>query len=187
MAIHNLKSYRNTCRIITSHLKPFINETYYQKEKVITLNKKGREFIGSEKDEVKISPQAIHYLLRNETYIYFKCPIGWKNEYAIKAQKSGGHMADIIIGGGLSLSNENKLFTDAAFQRNGYLHLIEVDNERKMADNKKKIETYKEILPAYKSQNPALYFFTKSELRKRQLQEWLKGIRHEVLTFEEIR
>lgn len=184
--IHELKSYRNTCRIISSHLKPFINETFYQKEKVITLNKKGREFIGSDKDEVKISPLAIHYLLRNETFIYFECPEDWENEYTIEADINGHFTKDIVIQG-LSISNKKKLHSDGAFRRNGYLYLVEVDNERKMLDNKKKIETYKEILPAYKNENPVVYFFTKTENRKRQFQEWLKGIKHKVMTFDEIR
>jgi hypothetical protein len=184
--IHNLKSYRNTCRIISSHLKPFINETFYQKEKVMTLNKRGREFIGTDSSEMKPGPQSIHSLLRNEVYIYFKCPGDWKNEYAIKTV-SNPHINSGIIFNGLNLSGEKKLFADAAFKRNGYLHLIEVDNERKMLDNKKKIETYYEILPKYQNENPVVYFFTETVNRKHQLQEWLNGIKSHVLTFEEIR
>jgi hypothetical protein len=182
--IHDL-NYRNACRIITTQLRPYIHETYFQKEKVITLNKKGRELIASDKDEIKISTQTIHYLLRNEVYLHFKCPSDWKNEHAIEAHVSGHFGSDIVFNG-LTLSNKKKVVVDAVFQRNGYLHLIEVDNTQEMRANKKKIETYKEILPYVKEGTPILYFFTTTENRKRKLIEWCKGMRHEVYTFDEL-
>lgn len=186
LEIHDLKSYRNACRIITTQLRPFIHETYYQKEKVMYLNKKGREFIASEKGDIQINQHTLHSLLRNEVYIHFKCPLDWKNEYPLEANIKG-QMSGEILFQGLTLSNKKKVIADAVFVRNGYLHLIEVDNERKMIDNQKKIDTYREILPAYKNQTPILYFVTKTESRKRKLEEWLKGIRHEIMTFEEIK
>lgn len=184
LEIHDLKSYSNTCRIIKTQLRPYIHETYFQKEKVMYLNKKGRELIASEKEELKISLQTIHYLLRNEVYIYFKCPPDWKNEYSIeeKVESFSG-----ITFNGLSLSNKKKVVPDAVFTRNGYQYLIEVDNTQDMRVNKKKIEAYREILPNLKAATPILYFFTTTENRKRKLEEWLKGIRHEVMTFEEIK
>ncbi|MDP4087115.1 MAG: hypothetical protein Q8934_21365 [Bacillota bacterium] len=182
--IHKL-NYRNLCRIINSHLRPFIHETYYQREKVIYLNKKGREMIASDR-EITVNQQTLHSLMRNEVYIYFNCPQDWKIEYTIESNVNASN--DIQINSlGLTLSTKKKLNVDAVFKRNGYLHLIEVDNERKMIDNFKKIESYKEILPGYKNETPILYFFTKTESRKRKLEEKLKGIRHEVLTFEEIK
>jgi hypothetical protein len=186
LEIHDLKSYRNACRIITSHLRPFIHETYYQKEKVMYLNKKGREFIASEKGDIQINQHTLHSLLRNEVYMHFKCPFDWKNEHTLEANAKGQISGEILFQG-LTLSNKKKVIADAVFSRNGYLYVIEVDNERKMIDNKKKIESYKEILPVYKNQNPVLYFFTKTESRKGKLQEWLKGINHKVMTFEEIK
>lgn len=186
LEIHDLKSYRNACRIITTQLRPFITETFYQKEKVMYLNKKGREFIASEKGDIQINQHTLHSLLRNEVYIHFKCPLDWKNEHPLEANVKG-QMNGGILFQGLTLSNKKKVIADAVFSRNGYLYLIEVDNERKMIDNHKKIETYREILPAYKDQTPFLYFVTKTESRKRKLEEWLKGINHKVMTFEEIR
>lgn len=124
--------------------------------------------------------------MRNEVYIYFKCPHDWKNEHLLEKNEKALNSFGISFQG-LSLSNKKKVICDAIFKRNGYLYLIEVDNERKMIDNKKKIESYREVLPAFKDQTPILYFFTKTESRKKKLTEWLKGIRHEVLTFEEIR
>ncbi len=183
--IHQL-NYRNTCRIISTQLRPYIHETYFNKEKVIYLNKKGREFIASEKDEVKVSVQTIHSLLRNEVYIYFQCPYNWEIEYKLLASiEQPNHFG--ISFQGLSLSNKKTVISDAVFKRNGYFYLIEVDNTQDMRVNKKKIETYREVLPSYKDETPFLYFFTQTESRKKKLEEWLKGIRNKVLLFEEIR
>lgn len=185
LAIHDLKSYRNACRIITTQLRPFIHETYYQNEKVMYLNKKGKEFIGSEKEDIKISQRTLHDLLRNEVYIYLRCPIDWKNEYVLEVKQKQNKLG--INFGNLNVVAKKKVIADAAFSRNGYFHLVEVDNERKMIDNRKKIESYREVLPAYKDKLPILMFFTKTEHRKQKLEEWLKGLRSEVKTFDEIR
>lgn len=184
--IHDLKSYRNACRIITTQLRPFIHETYYQKEKVMYLNKKGREFIASEKGEIQVNQHTLHSLLRNEVYMHFQCPADWKNESPLET-KINAQTSGIIFNSSLPLMEKKKVICDAVFKRNGYLYLIEVDNERKMIDNQKKIGAYREVLPAYKDETPILYFFTKTESRKRKLAEWLKGIRHEVIMFDEIR
>jgi hypothetical protein len=180
--IHKL-NYRNVCRIISSHLRPFIHETYYQREKVIYLNKRGREMIASD-HEVQVTSHTLHSLMRNDVYIHFDCPQDWKNEYILETNVNG---PSDIQSFGLTLSTKKKMQADAMFKRNGYMYLVEVDNERKMIDNRKKIESYREVLPSYKSETPILYFFTKTESRKRKLAEWLKGIRHEVLTFDEIK
>lgn len=150
------------------------------------MNKKGRNFIASESPEFEVSSQTIHSLLRNEVYIHFQCPQNWKNEYALEVNVKPRKAFDIAVQG-VSISSKRKIISDAVFKRNGYFHIIEVDNTQDMRANKKKIETYKEILPAYKDETPILYFFTKTESRKKKLQEWLKGIHHKVFTFEEIR
>jgi hypothetical protein len=166
-------------------MEPYIIETYYEKEKVIYLNKAGKEFIASTSEESKRG-LMLHTLMRNEVYIHFKCPYDWKNEYTLEVDSKPQNSFQIQFKG-LSLSNKKKVVADAVFKRNGYLHLIEVDNERKMIDNKKKIENYREVLPAYKNDSPILYIFTKTENRKQKFEEWLKGINHKVITFEEIR
>lgn len=166
-------------------MQPYLIESYYEKEKVFYLNKLGREFIASSSEEAKRG-FMLHTLMRNEVYIYFKCPYDWKSEYPLESSSKPQNSYQIQFKG-VSLSNKKKVVADAVFKRNGYLHLIEVDNERKMIDNKRKIETYREVLPAYKGETPILYFFTKTENRKSKLIEWLKGINHKVLTFDEIR
>jgi hypothetical protein len=177
LEIHDLKSYKNTCRIITSQLRPFIHESYFQKEKVIYLNKKGRDMIASDKEEIKITQQTIHSLLRNEVYIFFKGPADWKNEFLIETNVNGQLGSDIIFQG-VTLSNKKKVVPDAVFSRNGYQYLIEIDHTQDMRINKKKIDTYREIMPYLKDGIPLLYFFTTTENRKRKLAEWMKGIRH---------
>ena len=174
--IHDLKSYRNACRVV-KQLSPYIHETYFEKEKVIYLNKEGRELIGSTK-EMKKNSLMQHTLLANEIYLYFNCPFDWKREYTLEMEHS--NLTGISFNGiGLV---KKKVVSDAAFSRNGYLHLIEIDNKRDMADNRKKINNYLENMkPNYK-----LYIFTTTKQRKRKFEEWLKK-RGEVFLFEEIK
>lgn len=135
--IHDLKSYRNACRVV-KQLSPYINESFHNKEKIIHLNKAGRELIGSINEENKRS-LLDHTFLRNEVYIYFKCPHDWKNEYSIEFEEKTINSFGISFGN-MPVVSKRKIIADAVFNRNGYMHLIEVDNQRKMIDNKKKIQ-----------------------------------------------
>ena len=183
--INDLKSYRNACYAVKK-LDGFINETYVNKEKVIYLNKAGRELIGSSK-EVKKTPLIEHSLLRNEVYLYFNCPVDWKTEYPTEIEIKAPSPLEMRIKG-LKAISKKKIVSDAAFVRNGYLHLIEIDNTRNMSDNKKKIELYAEIIPSLKQHVPVLFFFTISEVRKRKLEAMCKGkgFRYQIKTYREI-
>ena len=181
LAIHNdLRSYRNACRVVRE-LEPFTNQIFYDREKVIYLNKEGRQLIGSTK-EVKKSPVLEHTLLRNEVYLYFGCPIDWRTEHTIEKPQERYSSLQIKVEG-VKLK-QKKVVADAVFTRNADTYLIEVDNTRNMSDNRKKIELYKEVMPSV--QAPILYFFTVSEIRKRKLEQWLKGVRAKVKTFGEV-
>lgn len=183
---HDLKSYRNACRVVRQ-LRPFIHETFYEKEKVVYLNKEGRELIGSTR-EVKKNMLMEHTLLCNEAYLYFQCPLDWKTEHVIETKEPVSALG--IQFQGLSLSNKKKVVSDAVFARNGYLHLIEIDNKRSMIDNRKKIENYAGVLPELKKNHvPSLYIFTTTNERKKKFDKWMKerNIKGEVKTFEEIR
>lgn len=184
--IHDLKSYQNACRVV-NQLKPYVHETYYEKEKIVYLNKEGRELIGSDK-EVKKSTLFTHSILRNEAFLYFGCPRDWKTEEPIEIELKGELTFEMRVNG-KSPVLKKKVVSDAVFIRNGYLHLIEIDNTRNMSDNQKKIQKYIEIMPHLKREVPILYFFTVSEVRKKKLDTWLKGkgIRYEVKTFAEIK
>ena len=186
--IHDLKSYSNACRVV-KQLSPYVHETIHNKEKVLYLNKEGRQLIGSAK-EVKRNMMIEHTLLCNEAYLYFNCPIDWKTEYVIE-MKERVPAFDIQFKG-LSLSNKKKVVSDASFSRNGYFHLVEIDNTRGLGDNKKKIESYVDAFPMIQDQLgllPSLHVFTTNENRKRKFEEWMKQqhLRGEVKLFEEIK
>lgn len=183
--IHDLKSYRNACRVV-KQLKPYINEFFHNREKVIYLNKAGREFIGSTR-EVKKSMLINHQLLRNDVYLHFKCPLDWKMEFATEIELATIPTLEMKIKG-LKPVSKKKIISDAAFIRNGYLHFIEIDNTRDMSDNKKKIERYEEVIPMIKDNVPVLLFFTTTEDRKKKLETWCKGrgFRYQVKTFKEL-
>ena len=183
--IHDLKSYRNACRVV-QQLGPYINEVFYNREKVIYLNKAGRQMIGSLK-EIKKSALIEHDLLKNEVYLYFNCPTDWKTEHKIEIEIVTSPTLEMRING-LKPVIKKILISDAMFQRNGYLHLVEVDNKRKMMDNSKKIKLYEEILPAVKNGIPILHFFTTTEDRKKKLEHWCKGkgFRYKIYIFKEL-
>lgn len=184
--IHELKSYRNACYAVKS-LKPYIHETFIGKEKIIYLNKAGRDLIGSSK-EIKKTPLLEHSLLRNEVYLYFNCPLDWKTECTFEIETAAPNTLEMKIKG-LKPVAKKKIVSDAAYVRNGYLHLIEIDNTRNMKDNKKKIELYAEIMPSIRKYVPVLLFFTLSNLRKKKLENWCNGMgfRYEVRTFEDLK
>ena len=116
-----------------------------------------------------------HTLLCNEAYLYFNCPLDWKTEYTIEIQERVSTL-DLKVRG-LSISNKKRIVSDAVFTRNGYIHLIEIDNTGGIGDNKTKIESYVEAFAAVKDKTgliPALYVFTTNENRKRKFIEWMQ-------------
>ncbi|RWR04129.1 replication-relaxation family protein [Siminovitchia fortis] len=184
--ILRLGTYRNTCRVINK-LSPYLHEVR-SREKIVYLNKDGRELIASV-NEIKKSMLFDHMLLTNDAYIYFNCPHDWRREYAFESSTDAGYGFAIQVKG-LTTATTKKLVADAMFSRNGYIYLIEIDNTRHMADNIKKVKRYKEMwtdIQKKSNMQPFLYFITLSESRKRKLQTACKGMRAEVLTFDEIR
>lgn len=184
--IHDLKSYRNACRVV-QQLRPYINQSFHNREKIIYLNKAGRELIGATK-EVKKTSGIEHDLLRNEVYLHFECPIDWKPEFITEIEIEAVPTLEMKING-LKPVTKRRIVSDAAFIRNGYIHLVEVDNTRDMIDNKKKIQRYEELIPLIKEAVPVLLFFTTTEDRKRKLETWCKGrgFRYDISTFSDIK
>ncbi|TYR75599.1 hypothetical protein FZC79_10555 [Rossellomorea vietnamensis] len=191
LSIHNLSSYRNACRVV-NQLSEYTHQIYYEKEKVIYLNKAGREYIGSDKEVTK-SMQIGHYLLRNDVYIHFDCPYDWKNEYTLEVEEAPSRKVDgIIFGDQMKVNNKKKVVADALFTRNGYTHIIEIDNQLNMTDNRKKVQSYAEIIPLVRKNfesTPIIYFFTTTEARKTKLSAWLRerSLRAEVKLYDEIK
>lgn len=181
--LHNIlkyDNYRKTCRVVQK-LEPFLN-VERSRQKIVYLNKEGRQMIGSNR-EVKKSALFDHILLTNEAYIHFNCPLTWKREYVIETSNSS-----FIKVKGLKLIPKNRIVCDAFFERNGYSYFIEIDNTRKMVDNRKKIQKYLDLWPMIreKYQNPRLCIFTKSEKRKKTFLEWTRNIPNEVKTFDKL-
>ncbi|MGG3383098.1 hypothetical protein [Heyndrickxia faecalis] len=181
--IMHLGSYRNTCRVV-NQLGDYLHQAR-TRQKVVYLNKAGRELIGSTR-EVKAGPLLEHTLLANQAYIYFGYPVDWKREYAVEVEHSGGYDFGIKISG-MTATIKKRIVADAVFNRNGYVHFVEIDNTRAMRDNQRKIEKYREIIRAKKMTNAKIYFFTTTAHRKEKLQKWLDGLNAQVLTFAEIR
>ena len=184
--ILRLGTYRNTCRVI-NNLSTYLHEVR-SREKVVYLNKEGRELIASD-NEVKKSILFDHMLLTNDAYIYFSCPHDWQREHTFETVTEANHGFAIQVKG-LASTQTKKVIADATFTRNGYIYLIEIDNTRHMQDNFKKVKRYREMwsdIQRKTNLQPFLYFITTSDSRKRKLQTATKGMRAEILTFNEIR
>lgn len=182
--IHDLKSYRNACFVLKK-VEPYTHQTFFNKEKVFYLNKDGRSLIGSEK-EFKKNQNLEHTLLRNEAYLYLNCPLDWRNEVALEYAVEQPVVAGIIVKG-MNVSKKNKMVADAIYKRNGYTHIVEIDNKRDMKDNHKKIKSYCECFKSLDT--PRLEIFTHTLNRKQKFEKWLREykLRGDVWTYEEIR
>lgn len=183
--IINRGSYRYTCKLI-QQLDTYLH-VYRSKQKLVYLNKEGRQLIGSEK-EVKKSVLFDHMLLSNEAYIHFNCPVDWRREYPIETLQEPRRMLDIKIMG-LNVVNKKKVIPDAVFSRNGYVYLIEIDNTRSMQDNRKKVDKYREMWQDIKKHfnaQPKLCIFTVSEKRKKDFIKLCEKLPSEVFCFNEL-
>jgi hypothetical protein len=178
--ILKIGTYRHTCRVI-SKIEPYLHVSRSQ-QKIVYLNKEGRQFIGSEK-EVKKSVLFDHMLLANDAFIYYNCPVDWKREYVIETAQEPDFSFAIQVKG-LTVATKKKIIPDAVFTGNGYVNLIEIDNTRAMQDNRKKIEKYKEMWSEIRKQfnlQPKLCIFTRSEKRKKEFSQLCEKLQYEVL------
>lgn len=156
--IHKLGSDRNALKIL-GQMKEWLHVQNHKGKNVYYLNKAGRELIGIE-EELKWSLQVDHHLMRNDMYIYFKCPESWEVERPTAFRPEG-------------LSNvEKQLVSDARFQWDGIWHFVEVDRTQSMVENRKKIEQYAELSPRIERQlnhTPVIVFYTATPVRKERL------------------
>jgi len=183
--IHDLQNYRYACHVI-SHLKQYLHTTYFKREKVFYLNKLGRDLIGTDKEITKAS-QVEHYLLRNEAYIFFKQPYDWETEKISNFEIEEDRKLNGILIKGMTVKNTKKLVSDAYFTRNGYTHLIEIDNTLDMKRNFQKVQTYSEYFKNAKMTKFEL--FTTTSNRKNKFEAWLKEfkIAGNVYLYDEIK
>lgn len=177
--ILKLGTYRHTCRVIAA-LEPYLHISRSQ-QKIVYLNKEGRQLIGSDK-EIKKSILFDHMLLANQAFIHYNCPQDWKREYAIEIAHEPEFSFAIQVKG-LSVATKKKIIPDALFTRNGYVHLIEIDNTRSMQDNRKKIEKYREMWTEIQKQfnvQPKLCIFTLSEKRKKEFSQLCEKLQSDI-------
>ncbi|MFS0780118.1 hypothetical protein [Bacillus sp. 1P06AnD] len=148
------------------------------------LNKAGRSLIGSDK-EIKRASNIEHSLLRNDAYLYLNCPLDWQSEAVLEYVVEQPRTAGIIVKG-MAVATKNKMVADAVYKRNGYTHIVEIDNVRDMIDNKKKLQSYKDCFRYLDT--PRLEIFTTTQDRKKKFEKWLLEykLRGEVLLYSDI-
>lgn len=149
-----------------SHVRDGHQSIYY-------LNKEGRLYVECEKVRKK-GGHIYHTIMRNEIWLFFKCPPDWRNEIKVTAGKT-----NIVV--------------DAMFSKSLIYHFLEVDHTQTMQENRAKIKRYKQlyeegILATTLKHFPTIVWLTTTELRKKQLLEACKDLPSvKVYTFEEIK
>ncbi|MEK4128566.1 replication-relaxation family protein [Solibacillus sp. FSL W8-0474] len=139
-------------------------------QSIYYLNKCGREYVDCERIRKK-GGHVQHIVMRNDLWLYFKCPNDWRNE--------------------VKISDENtSVVADAVFTRNGFYHFLEVDNLQSMKENRAKINRYKSLSDSLVKQFgyfPTLVWLTTTEHRRKQLESACNGLNFKVFTMNDIR
>lgn len=159
----DLGSDRNAQRVL-KNMGAYVN-TIKRGQYVYYLNKKGRDYVGS---QIKVSKSGNieHALLRNEIYIMYGQPEKW------------------IIEDPIELNEQTYLIPDVKFHANGQNFLVEVDRFQTMQNNKKKIDKYAKI----RTKIPMLIWIIENEHRKSRLENYLKtkGVSSYVVTKKDL-
>lgn len=163
--LHNLGGDRNANRVLND-MREYLHSFRHGMENVYYLSKEGRERVNSKVVRKKTS-QIEHFLLRNQLWIYLKCPTTWKNEVKVK------------IG-------DHSIICDAMFYQGKTPVFIEVDVSQQMVKNKTKIDKYRQIKESIK-QDFILVWITELESRRAKLNELMKGLKYRVYTLNEIK
>ena len=160
---------RNTNRVLhnLSHYLSTIRDGY---ETIYYLNANGREYVDCDKVRRKTN-RVQHTVMRNEFWLFYKCPVDWKNEVKI----SDGTTTIIV---------------DGMFSRNGFKYFLEVDNLQTMKENRDKIKRYKKLMEGIVSSfgyYPTLVWLTTTEHRRKQLETSCDGLKCKVYTVNDIK
>lgn len=126
-SLHDLKSYRNAYKVIRQ-LEGYYNVFKDNNTNVYYLNKKGREYVNSDKIRRRLTTTA-HYIMRNNLFIYLGQPTSWRNEIRIKYE-----------------SRKITVVADAHYVNSGKHYIIEIDNTQTMKKNHIKIEKYRRLI-----------------------------------------
>ena len=164
----DLGTIRNTNRVL-NNLSNYLQCVRNGYQSIYYLNREGRIYVGCDKVRKK-GGHIEHIVMRNEFWLFYKCPKDWKNEVKI----SDG-ITSIIV--------------DGMFSRNGFQHFLEVDNLQTMKENREKIKRYKSLMDSLVKQMgyyPTVIWLTATELRRKQLEEACGGLKCKVYTINEI-
>ena len=168
-AYFNLGKVRNTNRVLFN-LSDYLMSVKESHETVYYLSKAGRDYVDCDKVRKK-GNHVQHTVMRNQFWLFCKCPRDWKSEIKISDGKT-----TIIV--------------DAMFTQNGFQHFLEVDNFQTMKENHEKIKRYKALLNALVKQygyHPTIVWVTKTEYRKKQLEKACMGLKVKVYTIDDIK
>ncbi|WP_235598264.1 replication-relaxation family protein [Heyndrickxia sporothermodurans] len=169
--IHKLGKVRNTNRIL-NELSPYLSKYREEYSTIYYLNSQGRQYVNSQK--IRRKNQFVnHIIMRNDFYIFCKCPVEWENEIRLK-------------------DNHYTVICDAFFKMNKKYYCLEVDSTQKMKVNRAKIQQYIGLyrggaIKEHFGHFPGVIWLTTTELRKKQLKELCSGLPCAVYTIKEIR
>lgn len=164
----NLGTIRNTNRVL-SGLSDYLSVVRDGFMSIYYLNSVGREYVDCDKIRKK-GGHIRHIIMRNESWLFFRCPQDWKNEVKI----SNGTISVI---------------SDAVFTQNGFHHFLEVDHTQTMKENRQKIERYKNLLESLVMQfgyYPTLIWLTTTKHRREQIERFSSGLKVKVYTIDDI-
>ena len=160
---------RNTNYVLRK-LSEYLNVIRNGYQSIYYLNRDGREYVGCEKVRKK-NGNVQHIVMRNDLWLYFKCPSDWRNEIKISNQ-------------------ETSIVADSVFMLNGFYHFLEVDNLQTMKENRAKINRYKSLLESLVKQfgyYPTIVWLTTTEHRRKQLEKSCDGLKVKVYTVDDIK
>lgn len=160
--IHELGSPRTAQRTMKS-LEEYVS-SFRDGETIFYLNQEGRNRVGASK-VLKKSTTARHYIMRNDLYIAYECPDSWKNELRLRYKPANINVV-----------------TDAFFERDGHMYIVEVDHTQKMKANENKISKYKKLLDHGVLKSPKFVWITTTEYRREQLGKMCDGLDVQIFT-----
>jgi len=164
----NLGKMRNTNRVL-HNLSDFLSSIRDGYETIYYLNKLGRIYVGCDKVR-RVGGHVQHTIMRNEFFLFYKCPRDWKNEVKIS-------------------DGTTNIIVDGMFSQNGFKHFLEVDNLQTMKENREKIKRYGLLIESLVKQMgyyPTIVWLTTTELRRKQLEESCGGLKCKVFTINDI-
>jgi len=161
---------RNTNRIL-NNLSHYLNSIADgRNETIYYLNNLGRDYVECPKVRRKTN-QVQHIVMRNQFWLFSKCPKDWRNEVKVSDGKT-----TVIV--------------DSMYSINGFRCFLEVDHLQNMKENRAKIARYRSLLESLSKQfgyYPTLVWVTTTEHRRAQLVKTCEGLKVKVYTLDDIK